>query len=122
MSLDFYLEGEERDHAHRCSECWQEHTIRRKPTLFETNITHNLGGMFEEAGVYNILWRGDGMVAGEVLTKLKAALDLMEAEPERFKKHDSPNGWGLYIHAVPWLRGIVEACKNHPHATISCSR
>ena len=122
MSLDFYLQDEERDHDCRCRECGNDHKYRCSPTLFSTNITHNLSGMFDEAGVYEILWRGDGMIAGEVEDKLAAALALMESDPERFKKHDSPNGWGLYIHAVPWLREIVAACREHKHAKIRCSR
>lgn len=122
MSLDLYLEGPVEKVTHRCDSCDHTHEAEHRPTLWQTNITHNLGAMFDEAGVYQTLWRGDGLVAGQQVEKLEAALRLMEAEPERFKKHNAPNGWGLYEHAVPWLRKVVEACREYPLATFYCSR
>lgn len=122
MSLDFYLEGGKVKEKCLCRECDNEHEREYTETLFSANITHNLGSMFDEAGAYEILWRGDGLIAGDVVDKLEAALRLMESDPERFKKFDSPNGWGLYIHAVPWLRRVVDACKENPQGKIRCWR
>ena len=122
MSLDFYLEGDEKDHECVCRESYNKHNNRYRETFFSTNITHNLGPMFNEADVYKILWHGDGMIAGEVLPKLETALMLMRADPPRFKKHNAPNGWGLYENAVPWLAEIVAACREYPQGVLRCSR
>jgi hypothetical protein len=111
VSLDFYLE------VPGCPHCGAN-----GGSVYQSNITHNLNSMFEEAGVYDILWRGDGLRAGDVLPRLDHALTLMKAEPEHFRKFDAPNGWGTYAHAVPWLEDIVDACRKHPAATIRCSR
>jgi len=78
--------------------------------------------MFDAAGVYDILWRGDGLVAGDVLPKLEAGLALMKANPADFEKYNASNGWGLYKNAVPWLEEVVQACKAYPTAIIECSR
>lgn len=52
----------------------------------------------------------------------KEGLSKLEAEPERFKKFDSPNGWGLYIHFVPFVKAVLEACEEYPDADIEVSR
>ena len=42
----------------------------------------------------------------------------MKNDPERFKVFDSPNGWGLYVHLVPWIEKYLAACIEHPLAKI----
>jgi hypothetical protein len=34
----------------------------------------------------------------------------------------APNGWGLYVHFVPWIEAYLNACKAHPDADVSVSR
>lgn len=93
-----------------------------KRAAFETNITHNLGKMFRDAGVYDILWHGDDRRAGEQVAALEAAVTMMEADPERFSALSASNGWGTYEQALPWLREVVTAFKEYPDATLRCSR
>jgi|SRR6476620_2308570 len=93
--------------------------------VFSANITHNLGKMAQEAGIYQHLWRPDELgitKARELIEPLRNNIDLMEREPERFKAFDSPNGWGLYIHFMPWLHRYLAACEEYPDATVSVSR
>lgn len=120
MSLDLSLVGEERETTCDCATCGNTHTRTKRDVFYDTNITHNLGKMFYEAGVYEILWQGNGLVAGEQIEKLEAALRLMEQEPSRFEALSAPNGWGTYKHAVPWLRDVIRAFKEHPNATLHC--
>jgi len=123
MSLDFYLVGQKEENwTHHCSECSEEHTAKRKETFFQTNITHNLNTMFMEAGVYEILWYGDGLLANDQINKLENAFNLMKQEPERFKKLNPSNNWGTYEVALFWLEGVINACKEYPDAHINCSR
>lgn len=94
-------------------------------TVFSANITHNLGAMADEAGVYGCVWRPEenGIERAEqVVGPLREGLFKMEQNPEHFRKFDSTNGWGLYENFVPWLRRYLSACEKHPRATVSVSR
>jgi len=93
--------------------------------LYETNITHNLGAMAEAAGIYKHLWRPEEIgltTAGELIKPLREGLKKLVDEPKAFEKYNSPNGWGMYEHFVPFVREYLEACEEHPKATIDGSR
>lgn len=118
MSLDVYLVKK----IPACECCGRE---AEEQSLYDANITHNLGKMAEEAGIYKHLWRPEEIgitMAGQLIEPLSRGLELMKEEPEHFKKFDSPNGWGLYVHFVPWIEKYLEACKEHPDAEIEVSR
>lgn len=107
MSLDFSL------------------TVVQPTEVFSANITHNLGAMAKEAGIYFHLWRPEeiGITKGsELITPLTVAITEMEHDPTRFKKHNSPNGWGTYKHFVPFVQSVLQGCMDHPDATISVCR
>lgn len=93
--------------------------------VFSANITHNLGRMASEAGIYHVLWRHDenGIThASQMIAPLEAGLKLLKDDPERFKQFDSPNGWGLYVHFVPFVEEVLGACKDYPQAVVRVSR
>lgn len=99
-----------------------KHTV--KPELFSSNITHNLGAMAGEAGIYEHCWHPERVgitKAKELIEPLTNGIKLMKQDPERFKKHNAKNGWGLYEHFLPWLKEYLAACKEHPEATVSTS-
>jgi hypothetical protein len=100
--------------------------IKIQPTeVFSANITHNLGRMADEAGIYKHLWRPEEIsiyLAGELIEPLEEGLQLMKQDPERFKKFNAENGWGLYKHFIPWIEKYIEACKEYPDARIEISR
>lgn len=109
MSLDFYLT--------------QVQTAEVE--VFDANITHNLTEMADKAGIYDALWRPDEhgyTKAGQIVSILREGLAKLEANPEYFKQFDSPNGWGRYIHFVPWVKKVLAACKEYPDADIRVSR
>jgi len=92
---------------------------------YEANITHNLGRMADEAGIYKFLWRPEELgitKAGELIVPLELGLELLKQAPDRFEKFNSPNGWGMYEHFVPFVEKYLEACKAHPESTIHTSR
>ena len=97
-----------------------------RPTqVYSANITHNLNTMAEEAGIYKALWRPEEIgikTAAELVPLLSAGLDLLRSDPERFKRHNATNGWGLYEHFVPFVEKYLEACREHPDAEVSVSR
>jgi hypothetical protein len=93
--------------------------------LYSGNITHNLGKMAEEAGIYYALWRPEEIGktrAYEIIELLEKGLEDLKDRPVHFKKFDSPNGWGMYIHFVPFVEEYLDACKKYPNAIINVSR
>ena len=104
MSLDIYL------------------TAVIETEVVSKNITHNVSGMWTEAGIYNSLYNSAGKRAKEVLPNLEVGLALMKAYPERFKKHSAKNGWGTYEQAVPWLEDLIEQFWKYPDGKIDVSK
>ena len=122
MSLDFYLMAAKESISRcECPTCGNEHLRHVQDQFYWRNITHNLGKMFDEAGVYDILWRGGGKRAGDVLPAMQAALEDMRARPEHYKQFDAPNGWGTYPDAVLFLEDVARACGDNPDAVVQCS-
>lgn len=106
MSLDVYLSLDGRE-------------------IYEANITHNLNTMAEEAGIYRHLWRPDEIgitTASELIEPLRAGLHSLVERPSYFEQFNSPNGWGLYVHFVPFVARYLEACVENPSALVRVSR
>jgi hypothetical protein len=81
--------------------------------------------MADAAGIYGIVWRPEenGIThASQIIQPLKAGIDLMKAEPDRFTAFNPSNGWGSYADFVPWLESYLAACKRWPDAEVSASR
>ncbi len=94
-------------------------------TVHDRNITHNLNSMAAEAGIYKHLWRPEEIDitrAGELIEPLTDSLKLMKSDPERFKKHNAPNGWGMYEHFVEFVEDYLRSCEKYPDAKIHISR
>jgi hypothetical protein len=97
----------------------------RETEVFETNITHNLGRMAVEAGIYKALWRPEELgvkTAGELIQPLTSGLEKLKADPKHFEQFNAPNGWGLYEHFVPFVEGVLAACKEYPDGRIAVCR
>lgn len=113
MSLDVYLTN------NQCTHCG------RHDEVFNSNITHNLGTMAKEAGIYEILWHPEEInvtKAGQLITPLQTALADMKTRPEYYSKFNSNNGWGTYKDFIQWLTEYLTACEKYPEATITVSR
>jgi hypothetical protein len=81
--------------------------------------------MAEEAGIYYHLWRPEEIEitkASELIGPLRHGLNLMLSDPERFRKHNAKNGWGLYEHFILWVKDYLAACEANPNANVSASR
>ena len=107
MSLDVYL------------------SAVRPMTVYEANITHNLGAMAKEAGIYQQLWRPDEIgvtKAAELIEPLRAGLTLLEGDEARFRKFNPSNGWGDYYGLVEFVRQYLAACESNPDADVRVSR
>ena len=107
MSLDVYLNDDQGN------------------KLYSRNITHNLGKMAQEAGIYDCLWRPDenGIThARQIIEPLSAGLALLVTNKARFEEFNAPNGWGLWKHFVPFCADYLQACRDHPDALVRVSR
>lgn len=107
MSLDFYLNAV------------------RRITVFDANITHNLGKMAGEAGIYMILWRPEELgltKADEIIRPLEDGLEKLKSDPDHYKQFNPENGWGDYDILVRSVETILNACKENPDAEIIVSR
>jgi len=119
--------------------------IEKEEQVYDTNITHNLGEMAEKAGIYKAVWRPyqlkkkyfipDGehtkeyefeenniVLAGELIHILESGLIALKLKPDYYKTFDSPNGWGLYKHFVPFVEKYLDACREYPDAIVRCCR
>lgn len=97
----------------------------RLTTVYDANITHNLTKMAEKADIYYELWRPEEInisTARQLIEPLIKGLELLKSNPDKFKEYNSPNGWGMYEHFVPFVERYIEACKENPDAIIEVSR
>lgn len=107
MSLDVYL-----------------HVV--KPVeVHNTNITHNLGKMAKEAGIYEALWRPEEIGvqwAYELAPLLRDGIERLEAEPIFFQQFNPENGWGSYEGLLQAVKNLYAACMENPDANVSVWR
>ena len=100
-------------------------TAVRPTCVHDDNITHNLGKMADEAGIYKHVWRPEEIgvkLAYDLIEPLERAITDMKARPAHYKQFDAPNGWGTYDDFLPWLERYLKACKENPDADIEVSR
>lgn len=98
-----------------------------RASVYSQNITHNLGPMAKEAGIYMELWRPDEMApplryARELIAPLKEGLRRLELAPDKFRALNPENGWGTYEGLVKFVKQYIAACEDHPDAEIEVSR
>lgn len=93
--------------------------------VFSANITHNLGKMAREAGIYDVLWRPDehGITkAHQCVEPLRTGILELVGNRRHYEQFNSPNGWGLYEHFVPFAVRVLMACCDVPDADVEVSR
>jgi len=93
--------------------------------VYTANITHNLGRMAKEAGIYQHLWRPEEIgvqKANDLIEPLKDGLALLQSDPERFKAFNPSNGWGDYEGLLRFVGGYLTACCWFPEADINVWR
>ena len=108
----------------------EDYYERNKPAddgddYYWANITHNLGKMADEAGIYKHLWRPEEInikIAKELIEPLTNGLKELKDKPEHFKQFNSSNGWGMYEHFVPFVEKYLNACIEYPDAIVYVSR
>lgn len=115
---------------------WDERFPDREPVLavvhddeagevFWRNITHNVGRMAAEAGVYEALWRPDEKgwtKAADLIPALRDGLAELQTFPDRYREFNPENGWGSYEGLVAFVAAYLGACETFPHADVRVSK
>ena len=117
----------------------------KQEDVYSANITHNLGKMAAEAGIYEALWRpyqlkegydipeddykeewkyedSNPVRAHEIIPIIEKGLEDMKARPKHYEKFNSSNGWGMYHNFVPWIEKYLQALKEYPESFVECDR
>ena len=92
--------------------------------VFSANITHNLGTMASEAGIYHHLWRPEEIniyKAKELINPLREGLHMLKSDRIKFEQYNPSNGWGNYDNLVEFVQNYLDACYNYPEAKIEVS-
>lgn len=146
MSLDVYLEGtptrkngsgiflrEDGQTREVTREEWDTRFPGVEPVVVEVhcdeaynaNITHNLGKMAEASGIYMHLWRPEEIGverANDLVDPLSAGLERLKADPDAFRAHNPPNGWGNYEGLVRFVTDYLAACRANPNCVVGACR
>jgi len=118
--------------------------IPMEEEIYSSNITHNLGKMADEAGIYEALWRPYQLkpdyrefedyneesefennsitYCHEIIPIIEKGLEKLKSDPEFYKTFNSPNGWGMYEHFVPFVEKYLEALKENPNLIVRTDR
>jgi hypothetical protein len=94
-------------------------------TLSTFNITHNLNKMAEAVGLYEVLWRPEEIgitIASQMIEPLEKGLKELEANPDKYKAYNPPNGWGNYEVFVSFCKSVLQKCREYPDAVIEAAR
>lgn len=106
---------------------WDQRYPDREPIVvdditnecYSANITHNLGGMADAAGIYEVLWRApeNGITSAvQLIQPLTVGLMRLTQNPDKFIQLSPANGWGTYDGLVQFVRDLLNACKRNPEA------
>lgn len=103
--------------APKCPTCGHE---PEREEHFSANHTSNTACMWYEAGCDIASF--DGRCAKDLAASLRPAIDAMEADPGKYEPMEPENGWGSYESTLRFMRKILDACDEHPNATVSVWR
>ena len=106
--------------------------VTKPISVYDGNITHNLGKMAGEVKLsngmtlYDVLWRPDEQeglgFARNISELLDEGWNILLSEPEHFKQWNPENGWGSYEGLVDFVYKYRNACWDNPDAELRVSR
>ncbi|QHM90269.1 hypothetical protein [Acetobacter pasteurianus] len=93
--------------------------------VFSTSLTHNLGLMAREAGLYGVMWHPEenGIItASDIIPHLEKGLITLVIEKERMKPYNPSNGWGSYDLLFSVTQEYLRAAHKFPEAKVEVCR
>lgn len=97
----------------------------RENKLYTRYVTHNLGKMAQELGIYEYLWRPDeiGVVQAKQLIKpLGVAIDNIRDRKAHYRTFNPPNGFGTMEGFIDFMIDYLKACRTYPNAFVDACR
>jgi len=100
-------------------------------SVYESNITHNLGKMAAAVelnngmSLYDVLWRPDEnelKFARDISDLLDEGWNILLSDPEKYKQFNPENGWGSYEGLCDFVYKYRNACWDTPEAEIKVCR
>jgi hypothetical protein len=92
--------------------------------LFSADITHNLNEMAKAVGLYEVLWRPEEIgitIASQMILPLEKGVKELEANPDKYKAYNPPNGWGNCEGFVSFCKSVLQKCREYPDAVIEAA-
>lgn len=97
----------------------------RENKLYTRYVTHNLGKMAQELGIYEYLWRPEevGVVQAKQLIKpLGVAIDNIRDRKAHYRTFNPPNGFGTMDGFIDFMIDYLKACRTYPNAFVDACR
>jgi len=101
-------------------ESWVVSVPHHPYEIYTANITHNLGQMAAEAGIYKALWRPEEIgirYAKQIVPILEKGLRALKHNPEHFKAFE-----GKYESLLRFVERYLHECRGNPEAFLRASR
>ena len=106
--------------------------VTKPVSVYDNNITHNLGKMCTEVKLYNgmtlydVLWCPDEQeglkFARDISDLLSEGLDTLMNNPKHYKQFNPSNGWGNFDNLCKFIYEYRNACWDEPDAELRVSR
>ena len=106
--------------------------VTQPVSVFDANITHNLGPMASQVKLsngmtlYDVLWRPDEqyglLFARDIAELLDEGWNILLADPVKFRVLNPENGWGSYDGLCNFVYKYRNACWDNPDAELRISR
>lgn len=92
--------------------------------LSSLNITHNLNKMAQAVGLYEVLWSPEEIgitSASQMIPSLEKGIKELEANPDKYKVFNPPNGFGYYEDFIDFCKLVLQKYRKYPDAVIEAS-
>jgi len=101
---------------------WRPGELLAPETATRIREQEKVGNYHESGGAYELERSLPVVHARDLVAPLRAGLELLRAEPDRFKAFNPENGWGDYDGLVRFVENYLAACETYPDAEVRVSR
>lgn len=101
---------------------WRPGELMDKKKAARIHEQEKAGNYHGSGGAYELERSLPTVRARDLIGPLRAGLEVLRSDPERFKARNPKNGWGSYDIFVPWVERYLAACEKYPEAMVRVSR
>ena len=80
--------------------------------------------MAKAVGLNEVLWSPKEIgiaTASQMILPLEKGIEELEANPDKYKAFNPPNGFGSYEDLVGFCKSVLQQCREYPDAVIEAS-